>query len=216
MTITFPRDLPLLGCLTGSCTFDLVYQQSLSITGGASPNVADIGPAYWKASYATDVLTREQFGVWTAWLSSLRGRLRTFKGRPALWRWPQAYPRGFGALTVSGLPFDGTGNLASIGANRDQITIDQIPAGFVLKAGDYLSIPVGTKQHIHRVTEGAIGGASSVTVSVEPPIRPNASTGIPVLLDAPYCEMVLDGTPSAPRQGTRGGQIAFSATQALI
>jgi len=216
LTITFPRDLPLDGCFTGACTFDLMHQQSQSLTGGASPNVADLGPAYWEASYATEVLSRENFGIWTAWLSSLRGGLRTFKGRPALWKWPQAYPTGFAGLTYSGSPFSGSGNLSNIAAGRDTITINELPANFVLKPGDYLSIPAGSKQHLHRVTEGATGGASSVTVGIEPIIRPGISTGIDVLLQAPYCEMVLTGVPSISRQGTKGGTISFSAQQVLV
>lgn len=216
MTLTFPRDFPLDGSFTGACSFDPVYQQSQSLTGGASPNVADLGPAYWEASYATEVLSRENFGIWTAWLQSLRGGLRTFKGRPALWKWPQSYPRGFAGLTYSGSPFSGSGNLSSIATERDTITINELPANFVLKPGDYFSIPAGTKQHLHRVTEGATGGASSVTVGIEPIIRPGISTGIDVLLVAPYCEMVLTGPPSISRQGTKGGSISFSAQQVLI
>lgn len=219
MALTFPRDFPLDGCFTGGCSFDPVYQQSQSLTGGASPNVADLGPAYWEASYATEVLSRENFGIWTAWLQSLRGGLRTFKGRPALWKWPQAYPRGFAGLIVSASPFSGSGNLSAIGGSRDSVTINELPAGFVLKPGDYFSIPAGTKQHLHRVTEGATsgsGGSTSLTVSCEPIIRPGLSTGIDVLLEAPYCDMVLTGAPSISRQGTRGGSISFSAQQVLI
>jgi len=216
MALTFPRAFPLDGCFTGSCSFEIAYQQSQVLTGGASPNVADLGPAYWMADYSTQALSREDLGIWQAWLTSLRGGLRTFKGRPALWKWPQAYPRGFAGLTFSGSPFSGSGNLSNIAAGRDTITINELPASFVLKAGDYLSIPAGTKQHIHRVTEGATGGASSVTVGIEPIIRPGIVTGIDVLLEAPYCEMVLTGPPSISRQGTRGGSISFSAQQVLI
>lgn len=219
MALTFPRDFPLLGCFTGDCSFDLAYQQSMSLTGGASPNVADIGPAYWQASYSTFAMSRENYGIWAAWFSSLRGGLRTFKGRPALWKWPQAYPKGFAGLTVSGSPFSGSGNLSNIAAGRDTITINALPGNFALKAGDYLSIPAGTKQHLHRVTEGATSGAgasTSVTVGIEPIIRPGIVTGIAVLLEAPYCEMVLTGPPSISRSGTRGGAISFSAQQVLV
>lgn len=216
MTITFPRAFPLDGCFSGACSFELAYQQSQALTGGASPNVADLGPAYWIAAYSTDAMSREDLGIWQAWFASLRGGLRTFKGRPALWKWPQAYPRGFAGLTYSGSPFTGSGNLSAIATERDAITINELPLNFVLKAGDYLSIPAGTKQHIHRVTEGATGGASSVTVGIEPIIRPGIVTGIDVLLEAPYCEMVLTGPPSISRQGTRGGSISFNAQQVLI
>lgn len=216
MALTFPRSFPLDGCFTGSCTFDPVYQQAKSLSGGAQPNVADVGPTYWMGEWQTQVLSREHFGIWTAWLQSLRGGLRTFRGRPALWKWPQAYPKGFAGLTVSGSPFDGTGNLLVIGAQRDTITVNQVPNGFTLKPGDYLSIPVGTKQHLHRVIEGAVAASNAMTLTIEPTIRPNATTGIEVLFEAPYCEMVLAGQPSIFRQGTRGGAISFSGQQVLI
>lgn len=216
MALVFPAPFPLDGCFTGSCTFDPVYQQARSLTGGAQPNVAEVGPTYWAGSWQTEVLSREQFGIWTAWLQSLRGGLRTFRGRPALWKWPRAYPRGFGGLTVSASPFDGTGNLSAIGSLRDTATINQVPNGFTLAPGDYLSIPVGSRQHLHRVIEGAVAVSNAMTVTIEPTLRPNAITGVEVLFAAPYCEMTLSEPPSISRQGTRGGTISFSGQQVLI
>lgn len=216
MALSFPREFPLDGCFSGPCTFGPVYQQSTSITGGAVPNVAELGPSMWRGEWSTDVLTREQFGLWVAWLHTLRGGLRTFKGRPALWKWPQAYSRGFAGLTFGGPPFTGSGVLGTIGVNRDIITIGNLPTSFVLKDGDYLSIPVGTKQHLHRVVEGATAVGSNVTVGVEPIIRPGVVSGIAVLLAAPYCDMVLTGEPSISRTGTGGGSISFKGQQVLI
>lgn len=211
MTITFPRDFPMLGAFSGECTFDLQYQQSRSLTGGAIPNVADVGPALWVGTWQTQALTRADFATWSAWLSSLRVGLRTFKGRPALWRWPRSYPTGF-----AGISFDGTGNLSAIGVNRDTITVDQVPTGFALKAGDYCSIVVGSRQHLHRILEDATASAGAVTLTVEPTIRPDAVTAVAVLFEAPYCEMVLTEQPSLVRRGVRGGSISFGAQQVLL
>lgn len=188
------------------------------MTGGASPNVADLGPAYWMASYQTKVLSRAAFEEWAAWLDSLRGGLRMFKGRPARRKWPMAYPKGFGALTVSGSPFDGTGNLASISSTtRDVVTVNQMPVGFSLAVGDFFSIPVGTRQHIHRVVVAATAsGSGTATFSVEPPIRPNATTGTEVRFEAPYCDMVVTSRSLSPFANGRGGMVAFEAQQALI
>lgn len=216
MAISFPRDFPLDGNFTGNCIFDPVHQQSMSITGGAIPNVAELGPTTWRGEWSTLVLNRENFGIWTAWIQSLRGGLRTFKGRPALWKWPQTYPRGFAGLMVGMSAWDGFGNLKTIAELRDVITIDDVPNGFTLKAGDYLSIPVGSRQHLHRVTEGSVAASNELTVTIEPTIRPNAVEDIAVRFEAPYCEMVLMGQPSISRQGTRGGSISFSGQQVLI
>lgn len=211
MALTFPRAFPLDGCFTGACSFDLMHQQAMSLTGGAQPNVASMGPSYWMASYSTEPLSRDHFAQWVAWLDSLRGGLRTFRGRPALWKWPQNYPRGFSAIG-----FDGIGNLSAIGSLRDTITVNEMTNGMILKAGDFLSIPVAARQHLHRIVEGGTVASGSVTLGVEPTIRPNATTGVAVLFEAPYCEMVLVGKPSVSREGTRGGSISFAAQQVLI
>lgn len=211
MAITFPRAFPLDGCFTGECSFEPVYQQARSITAGAQPTAVEVGPTYWRGTWQTRALSREDFGIWQAWLQSLRGGLKTFKGRPALWKWPQAYPRGF-----AGISFDGTGNLASIATERDSITVDELPNGLILKAGDYLSIPVGGKQHIHRIVEDVVSSSNAATITVEPPLRPNAVADVDVLLEAPYCDMVLADAPEISRSGTRGGTISFMGVQVLI
>lgn len=211
MAITFPRAFPLDGCFTGECSFEPVYQQARSLTGGAQPTAVEVGPTYWRGRWQTSPLSREDFGVWQAWLQSLRGGLKTFKGRPALWKWPQAYPRGF-----AGISFDGTGRLVSVSTSRDEIVVDELPNGLVLKAGDYLSLPVGGRQHLHRIVEDTVTALGAATIAVEPTIRPNATTGVAVLFDAPYCDMVLADAPEISRSGTRGGSISFSGVQVLI
>ena len=215
MPITFPRDFPDF-CFTGECTFQLQYQQAQALAGSATPQVADLGPAYWVASYQTDVLTRAEWGEWAAWFDTLRGGLRTFKGVPALWRWPRSRPKGFTGLLVSGVQWTGSGNLSVIGATRETITVNQLPNGLVLAPGDWLSIPVGTKQHLHRIVEGGTVASNARSLTVEPTIRPGVTTGIAVKFDRPWCDMVLTGQPSISRRGTKGGSISFSGQQVLI
>jgi hypothetical protein len=162
------------------------------------------------------LLTREKFAIWDAWLHSLDGGLRLFKGRPPHWKWPQAYPRGFSELTYSGSPWSGSGNLSAISAGRDTVTVNQLPNGLVLKAGDYFSIPAGSRQLLHRIIEGGTASSNSVSLTVRPAIRPGLVTGIAVKFEAPYCEMVLQGKPDRTRHGNRGGSIAFTGLQVLI
>jgi hypothetical protein len=110
----------------------------------------------------------------------------------------------------------GIGNLSVIGATRDTITVNLIPNGLVLAPGDWLSIPVGSKQHLHRIVEGGTSASNAVVLTVEPTIRPGVGTGIAVLFDRPWCDMVLTGQPSISRRGTKGGAISFSGQQVLI
>jgi len=218
MTISYPRDLPLFA-FTEDSTFILKRQQSQSLTGGGSPNVAEIGPPMWSAKYATRILDRATFAAVDAWLVSLRGGLRMFKAAVPLARWPLAYPRGFAGLLVSASPFTGSGTLTSIGAGRDTITVSALPVGFVLAAGDWLSIPVGSRQHLHRILEGGTAsGGGAVNLTVEPTINPSVTTDTPpaVLFDRPYCEMVLSAEANIVRDASRGGQVSFEGVQVLI
>lgn len=216
MAITFPRDFPLDGLFTGESTFEPEYQQTQAITGGGSVNAADLGPAMWQGEFSTVVLSRENFGIWTAWLHSLRGGLRMFKGRPPFWKWPQRYPHGFAGLIYASAQWSGLGNLSVIGAGRDTVTINQLPNGLVLKAGDYFSIPAGSRQHLHRIIEGGTSSGGAVALTVEPVIMPGVATGVAVRFEAPYCEMVIVGKPRIVRDVNRGGSISFTGMQVLI
>jgi hypothetical protein len=217
MTITFPRDLPFDGLLTGDCSFDLVRNQARSLTGSGSPDVVEVAPPYWVGKWSTRVLTREDLGVWEAWLSSLRGGLRLFKGRPNRHKYPYSRPGGFGGLTYSGDPFSGIGNLSNIAAGRDVVTINEIANGIVLAPGDWFSINVGSRQHIHRITEGATSATNAVTVSCEPIIMPGVvATDIDVRLDTPFCDMTLAEQPQITRDPVKGGSISFTGQQILI
>jgi len=217
MALSFPRAFPLDGCFTDDCTFDLDRPQSHSPTGGGSPDVAEIGPPLWVGEWRTRPLSRAEYAEWDAWLTSLRGGLRLFKGRPNRQRWPLAYPRGFAGLTVDSNPFSGSGNLDSIGAGRDTVTIGDLPASFVLAAGDWFSIPGASRQHLHRIVEGGTAsGLGVVTVTCEPIIRPGITADIAVLLDAPYCEMNMPERHRAIRHPVKGGQISFKGQQVLI
>lgn len=215
MTITYPRAFPFDGCFTDPGEFELKHVQTQSLTGSSTPNVADIAPARWVGSWSTRVHSWQEFDEWDAWLASLRGGLRLFKGRPNRHRWPRAFPRGFSGLTVGGNPFSGSGNLDVIGDNRDVVTIDALPANFALGKGDIFSIPVGSRQHLHRILEGGTTSGGAVTVTVEPPIRPGVNPDIAVLLDAPYCDMSLV-SKSLKRDAIKGGTVTFEGQQALI
>lgn len=180
--------------------------------------MAEVGPAMWNAKYSTRLLTRAAFAEFNAWVASLRGGMRTFKATVPRHRWPLAYPRGFSGLLVSGSPFSGSGVLNSIGTGRDEITVASLPAGFVLGVGDWLSIPVGTKQRLHNILEGGTAsGLGAVNLTVEPIIDPSVTAGaVPVLFDAPWCDMVLSAEADVIPDPMGGGSISFEGLQVLI
>ena len=215
MTLVFPRDFP--DCRANhTAEFVPQYFMARSVTGGSLPQVIQLAPPIWRASYSVETLDREDTGTWEAWLHSLRAGLRTFKATPPKGRWPRAYPRGFTGLTVSGVAFTGSGTLTAIGTNRDEVTIGSLPVGFKIALGDWFSLNVGSRHHLHRFVEAATASGSGVvsTVSIEPPLRPNAVTSTAALFAAPYCEMVLSGDWSSRRNGA-GASISFEAAQVL-
>lgn len=220
MAITFPRAFPLNGCFTENGAFDLDRAQSHNPTGGGSPDVVEIADPLWSGEWRTRSLSRAEFAEWDAWLTSLRGGLRLFKGRPNRHRWPLAYPRGFSGLTVSASPFSGSGVLDTIGAGRDTVTIASLPVGFVLSVGDWFSIPVGSRQRLHRILEGGTAdGSGEVDLTIEPIIDPVVVTSgdpVPVLFDAPYCDMNMPEKANVVRYPTGGGEVSFKGRQVLI
>lgn len=218
MAISFPRDLPICAW-TETSTFALDRQQTDAMPGSGALNVAELASPVWRAKYGARILDRATFAMVDAWITSLRGSLRMFKGRPNRARWPLAYPRGFAGLLVSGSPFSGSGTLTAIGGGRDTVTVSELPVGLVLAAGDWLSIPVGSRQHLHRILEGGTAsGGGAVSLTVEPTINPSVTTDTPpaVLLDTPYCEMVLSGVPDISRDAGIGGSVSFEGVQVLI
>lgn len=214
MPITFPRDMPTFRSFSGE-PFRLRRFQSTNVAGGGEPQVADLAPPLWRGVWNVETLDRALGGTWEAWLESLRGGLRTFKGVPPKRRWPVLYPKGFAGLEVAAAPFTGQGVLVEIGTFREVVRIGSLPVGFVLSPGDFFSIPVGTKQHLHKITEGGVVDASGeVVLSVEPTIRPNATTGVAVRLEDPFCEMVLEPGASTKYSGT-AISLSFSGLQVL-
>ncbi len=210
MAISFPRDLPSMRF--SQSEFRLEDQQSTALTGGGNPNAAELGPRLWRARFTTAKLGAAEAADWEAWLASLRGGLRMFKAIPPGRRYPRAHAAGFGAFSG----FSGTGTPSAIGSARDAITISGLPSGLTLSAGDYLSVPGGSRQLLHLITEGASVSAGALTVGIEPVLRADLTTGITVRLASPWCEMVLVGAPSQTRDRTLVLSIGFEARQVLI
>lgn len=219
MAISYPRDFPAY-CVGVRGSTDLAYQQAQSITGGAQPNVADLGPAYWVFDYTFGLTGRAMIAAFSAWLSSLDGGLRAFKAVPVrggkLYKWPLSRPAGFAGLLVSGSPWSGAGNLSAIAVGKDAVTINQLPNGLALDPGDYLSFAVGGKQHLHQIVEGGTVVSNAVTVGVRPYVRPNAVTSVSVRFESPYCDAVVMGKPSKPQDDRATGSVSFQAAQVMI
>lgn len=216
MTITYPRDLLDPYPWSEQCRFAPTFQQERSRTLGGLGQVADIGREFWVMRYATVPLVEAKAKAFGALLHSLRGGARIFKAWDPLCEYPLAYPKGWGALTVDGDPFTGSGTIDTVNGTLDQLTIDALPVGFVLSAGDKLSFGYGAGgQSLHHIIEGGTAnGGGVVTVTVEPTVPISWAENAPVLFARPWCKGLLDpSTVDIAWQKGRKAVVSFAAEQ---
>ncbi len=102
---------------------------------------------------------------------------------------PQADPAGtiLGAATPA---------ISAISADRRDLSINGLPAGYVLTRGDLLSFDYGpspVRRALHRVlsTRTANGSGVMTQVAVTPLVRAGAATGAAVTLVRPSCKAVI-------------------------
>jgi hypothetical protein len=215
MTISYPRDLPTAHRIE-SVEFQPFYLQARAPTRGSLMQAADLGPQLWRGSFRTAELTASQADEWQAWLESLEGGIRTFKMWNPVKQYARAYPDGYGALS-----WDGIGDVVSIAVGLDAITLDGVPAGLVLSAGDMLSYSASSKQRLHRIVEGGTAdGSGVVTVGVRPLIGPSPAENAEVLFLKPWClATVAPNSIRAPWSARRVGgaaTVSFEAYQTLV
>jgi hypothetical protein len=216
VSLTYPLDL--LANFPGTSTrFDLVPQIELDPTRNGKQISKDIGPELWEADYLTRVLSPNEMKFWKARLNSLHGE--SFIGYDLTAGYPILYPHG---SWPTGLAFDGLAMLNSVSGNSKEISLSDLPSGFVGSVGDYLSFTYGTSRALHQVSEEFFSTGSGGTTDefrVRPDIRPGynlGSGGTVVLLVRAYAEMiVVPGSISASTDLTGRGQLSFTGRQTL-
>ena len=211
MSITYPIDL-LPGFPGWTIGFSLRYRQEQSTQASGRVIVKDMGAPLWTLRAMSKMLSPNQLDQWRAELNKLENGLQTFKAYPMSRCYPQAYPRG---SWPTGGAFGGTGILAGINTNRKAISVQGLPAGFVLTVGDYLSID----GDLHQVMEAATANGSGVTPQFEirPHLWPAAAVSDPVLVKQPACAMaVVPGSITSEAQLNGWGSISFSAMEARL
>jgi hypothetical protein len=125
------------------------------------------------------------------------------------------YNDAIGTLLGSSAPI-----ISNVGY-RD-IGISGLPAGYVLKRGDYIGWSYGaspTRYALHRMAsdQTASGAGTIAAIEVIPPVRPGLTVGTAVSLRRPVCKMVLvPGSLSAGEgRGVISGGASFRASQTL-
>jgi len=211
MSITYPIDL--LPTFPGwTIGFSLRYRQEQSTQASGRVIVKDMGSPLWTMRAMTKMLSPNALDKWRAELNKLENGLQTFKAYPMSRCYPQAYPRG---SWPTGGAFTGTGIVTAVNANRKAISIQAVPAGFVLTVGDYISID----GDLHQVMEAATANGSGVTpqFEVRPHLWPAAAVADPVLVKQPACTMaIVPGSVTSDAQLNGWGSISFSAIEARL
>ncbi|MBN8959327.1 MAG: hypothetical protein J0H17_22675 [Rhizobiales bacterium] len=217
MAISFPRTFPdELG--VGGWTFPPLPMAEITPLRSGKQISKDLGPTLWKPTWKSVPLTEAKAGAVRAWYDTLTS-IGEFYGYDKLRQYPLAYASGWGDLTVSASPFDGSGRLTDVAVNNVEITLDQLPIGFILSPGDYLAFNYlsGAARALHRVSAQATANGSGVmTVEVRPHIRAGWDDNAEVMLYRPSARMViLPGTYSESIEVPMLTSISFEAIQTL-
>lgn len=196
MAITYPRLIPG-GCMSTD-TMRLVRTETAAQLVSGVVQVTQLGMPRWKCDYTTKPMRgMAERKMWRAWLDSLEGAMQTFLGHSPMQIWPTAYPRGFAGINrAAGGAFPGQGEVTAI--TTTTITMNGLPASFVVGAGDLLGLIDDNHYGMHRIMEDVIGNLDgTMTVTVKPFVNLSLfGIGAVVNFAKPKCEMILD--PATP------------------
>ncbi|MFP4275518.1 MAG: hypothetical protein ACLFRU_10885 [Paracoccaceae bacterium] len=185
----------------------LMRRQEFSRRAGGETQAKDLGPSLWMAAFQTPPMPAAAARGYHADLLSLGGALTTFYLSPV-----PGEPEARDGETLAGV------TIASISSDNDAVALTGLPAGFVMTAGDYLSIDTGDGIEFHQVAQGGAANASGVTgeLRVVPHVRPVVSDGDAVRLVNPRVEMRLQpGSLRHERLNLVLSRVSFEAVQVL-
>lgn len=190
-------------------------QQETSGLGSGQFLRADIGPQLWRGTAKLAPEYHDDAQAIEAMLSILSRAGASFFVFDPRRIGPRNDPDG-STLTLA----QATPTIASIAGNNREMSIDGLPAGYVLAAGDMLSFEYTsggvTLYALHRIVTGdtADGTGDTGLMEVTPPIRPGATASTEVELIRPYCKAVLvsAGYGNIRPSVDPGGEIEFVQT----
>ncbi|MEY8143014.1 hypothetical protein [Falsihalocynthiibacter sp. CO-5D18] len=215
MAITFPISLASFfdGLRVRSRVFSLGEAVEVSETGGGEVLTADYGPRLWGGSIE---IVRADASI-LAQAMAMAEVLREAGGSFYIYDKAQPFPAADLAGEILGATVP---TLSAIAANRKQISLAGLPAGYVVSAGDKLSFSYdGGRRALHKVIVGGMATALGALASIEvrPHVRPDATLAVAVSLAKPACKAVL--LPGSYQDGSRdlslSGTPSFSWVQTL-
>lgn len=216
MAISFPRAFPGQMLVAGMSFPPAPMIEITPLRSGRQIS-KDVGPTLWRPKFSSTQLDPARAGEVRAWHDTLLS-VEEFYAYDVMRQYPLAYAGGWGSLLVDGSPFNGTGKIADVESNNREIDLEDLPNGFVLSPGDYLSFDYSTDlRALHRVSAAATAnGSGEVTVEVRPHIRPGWEDGAVVSFYRASCRaIILPGTYSEQTEAPDFTTISFEAIQSL-
>lgn len=144
-----------------AASFDLKRYTSRNDLYGGLTQVREQGEARWQAQWRTGPLTTAERGKWRAWWDTLKGGIQPFLGYDPASAIPSAY------FDTGVMPGGFNGVCAATGLTANQVTLFNLPAGFILSAGDMFELVQGDNHSLHRITVANPPG-STIIVAFEP------------------------------------------------
>ena len=207
MSLTFPREMTS-AYEWAQADLALVHRQELARTAGGDSQAKDMGPAVWRATYATVPMPEGGARALYADLLTLRGAVHPFYVTVL----PDA-PAARDGEALAGV------TVASVSPDNAALALTGLPAGFEMTYGDYLSIETAAGgRELHMLARGAAADGSGATPEMEvvPHVRPGTTAGDAVTLVGPVVEMKLEpGSLRHERLNAVLGRVSFQAVQVI-
>ena len=204
--ITFPLSLDAFfaGLPIASCSFRLPESLQVDETGGGEVLVASLGVRLWEGEVTLTADYHSALSGAEALISVVRDAGASFLAFPPQQPFPAADPQGL--ILGTSVP------VISAQPSARSLVLSNLPAGYVLTAGDFLSFsygPAPERTALHQVVIGGAANSSGVSpeILVTPAIRPGASLGAAVSLVRPVARMrYVPGSYRASAFGKMIGQ----------
>jgi hypothetical protein len=191
MALTFPLSVADFfgGLKVSSCSFDIGESVEVSRNGGGELLTADMGARLMAGQVTLSTQLHREAEAVKARLSALRQAGRSLFVHPRPTFTPSFDPTG--SILGATIP-----TIHTINANRRELRLQNLPVGYILSQGDWLSFSYGTspvRYAIHQIVETVTVPAGGISPSFEVStfIRPGAAVSAPVQLVRPFFKAII-------------------------
>lgn len=217
MALTFPLSIDdfLVGLRVRQVQFEPGEALEFSRTAGGDVMVDSVGERLWTAKFQVAAGLNLDLEAVRAKLSILREAGRSLFVYPKHRPFPRFDPTG--SILGASVPL-----IASLAGNGREFALSDLPAGYQIAAGDYLSFTYGSdpvRHAFHQVVVGSVADAGGQTgmIEVTPHLRNGVAVGAAVSLLRPSFKAVL--VPGSTSIGSSDPKIgtgpSFSVVQTL-